>query len=61
MALQSKRRLEPLIKAVEGRDAKTVAKHLAKVLPGDDGTLCEMFMSDPELLTTLKAHLPRSD
>jgi hypothetical protein len=57
MALRSKQRLEPLVKAVEMQDAKIVAKHLAKVLPGDDGLLCELFMSDLALLNTLKAHL----
>jgi hypothetical protein len=61
LLLRAKRRLELFIQAIEGQDARSVAKHLAKVLPGDDGTLRDMYMSDPSLLSVLKSHLRPPD
>jgi len=60
LMLRAKRRLEPFIRAIEAQDARSVAKHLAKVLPGDDGTLRDMYLSDPSLLAGLKSHLRTS-
>jgi hypothetical protein len=56
-ALRAKRRLEPMIKGIEAGDRRVVTKHLSKVLPGDDGTLRDMYLHDPSLLAGLKSLL----
>ena len=54
-ALKACGRLELAIAAIERGDRKRFARCLKKVLPYEDGTLTDLYLSDPARLADLKA------